>query len=205
MLYRRYLISTCATLLIAAPAAAQTDAQGAAAQADSGLVDIVVTATRRETSLQATPLAVTAISAESLVTRGVSGLGDIANGSIPGIQLVPFAGTPTIIAITARGIGGSDPTQGTQELAVPLYIDGVPLGRAQGLGLELIDPERVEFLRGPQGQLFGRNAEGGAVQFVSRRPAGKFSVAGSFELGSYHLNHERLRVDLPASGAAKQG
>ena len=197
MLYRRYLIYTCATLLIAAPAAAQTDAQGAAAQADSGLVDIVVTATRRETSLQATPLAVTAISAESLVTRGVSGLGDIANGSIPGIQLVPFAGTPTILAITARGIGGSDPTQGTQELAVPLYIDGVPLGRAQGLGLELIDPERVEFLRGPQGQLFGRNAEGGAVQFVSRRPAGKFSVAGSFELGSYHLNHERLRVDLP--------
>jgi len=159
--------------------------------------DIVVTAMRRETRLQDTPLAVSAIGAENLETRGVNGLTDLSTGSVPGMNFVPFAGTPSIIGISARGINVVDPTQGTQEMAVPIYIDGVPLGRGQGLGLDLIDPERIEFLRGPQGQLFGRNAEAGAVQFVSRRPSGELGVDASLQIGSYGLDRERLRVDLP--------
>ncbi|MEP7351468.1 MAG: TonB-dependent receptor [Sphingorhabdus sp.] len=182
----------CAVIIPATSAVAQTvNPEPAIAQ------EIIVTATRRETTLQATPLAVSAVSADTLTARGINGLGDLSNGVIPGMQLAQFSGTPSILAISARGIGISDPTQGTQELVVPIYIDGVPLGRAQGLGLELIDPERVEFLRGPQGQLFGRNAEGGAVQFVSRRPTGKFGASASAEFGSFNLNHQRLRVDLP--------
>ncbi|UZW57386.1 TonB-dependent receptor [Sphingobium sp. JS3065] len=165
--------------------------------AEQGLGEIIVTATRREQTLQATPLAVTAISSEALTARGINGLGDIANGTVPGMQFAPFSGTPSILAISARGIGIADSTQGTQDLVVPLYIDGVPLGRAQGLGLELIDPERIEFLRGPQGQLFGRNAEGGAVQFVSRRPSGQFGFDTSGQVGNYGHDRERLRVDLP--------
>lgn len=168
-----------------------------ASQADPDMGEIIVTATRRETTLQATPLAVSAVSAEALTAKGVNGLSDLSNGAVPGMQIASFAGTPSILAISARGIGISDPTQGTQELVVPLYIDGVPLGRAQGLGLELIDPERVEFLRGPQGQLFGRNAEGGAIQFVSRRPSGELHAQASVEMGSFNLNHQKLRVDLP--------
>jgi iron complex outermembrane recepter protein len=172
-----------------------------APESDAG--EIIVTATRREQALQDVPLAVTAVSAEALRTRNIAGLADFANGSVPGMQIVQFAGTPSILAINARGIGLSDPTQGTQELAVPLYVDGVPLGRAQGLGLELIDPERVEFLRGPQGQLFGRNAEGGAVQYVSRRPTGKLSADASLQLGNYGLDRERLRLDLPEFGGVR--
>lgn len=164
---------------------------------DAGIGDIIVTATRREQTLQATPLAVTAVTSEGLTARGINGLGDIANGTVPGMQFAPFAGTTSILAISARGIGLADPTQGTQDLVVPLYIDGVPLGRAQGLGLELIDPERIEFLRGPQGQLFGRNAEGGAIQFVARRPSGKFGFDASGQVGNYGHDRERLRVDLP--------
>jgi len=184
------------------PAVAQnaTSPQAAAGADDAGIGDIIVTATRREQTLQATPLAVTAIGSEGLTSRGINGLGDIANGTVPGMQFAPFAGTPSILAISARGIGISDSTQGTQDLVVPLYIDGVPLGRAQGLGLELIDPERIEFLRGPQGQLFGRNAEGGAIQFVARRPSGTFGFDASGQVGNYGHDRERLRVDLPEVG-----
>ena len=172
-------------------------ATGAAESAASNNGDIIVTATRRETRLQETPLAVTALGTALLESKGVEGLSDLPNGSIPGLTFVPNSGTPSVIGINARGIGSSDPVQGTQEQIVPLYIDGVPLGRAQGLGLDLIDPERIEFLRGPQGQLFGRNAEGGAVQFVSKRPSGKFGFDAKVGGGSYNANRERLRVDLP--------
>lgn len=192
------MLALCGTTALS-PALAQDTpapaAPSAAATADNG--DIIVTATRREQTLQKVPLAVTAFSADTLVKRNISSLGDIQNGTIPGMQLVPFAGSSTLLAVTARGVGTSDTTQGTQELPVPIYIDGVPMGRAQGSGLDLIEPERIEFLRGPQGQLFGRNAEGGAIQYVARRPSGKFGFDVSGQVGNYAMNRERVRVDLP--------
>ena len=109
-------------------------------------------------------------------------------------------GTPSTLAINMRGVGLSDPTQGTTELAVPVYIDGVFLGRGQGLGLDLIEPERIEILRGPQGQLFGRNAEGGVVQYVSRKPTGEFGVNASASYGNY--NDQRYQAcPRPAGGS----
>ncbi|NBB50422.1 TonB-dependent receptor [Rhizobium sp. CRIBSB] len=159
--------------------------------------EIIVTAQRREQALQDVPLSVAAVSAESLEARGVSTLSDFAAGAVQGVQISPFVGSSSTLAISARGLGTGDPTQGSRELPVPLYLDGVPLGRAQGMGLELIDPERIEFLRGPQGQLFGRNASGGAVQFVSRRPSGEFGYDLRLQAGNYGLDSQRLRVDLP--------
>jgi len=164
------------------------------------LGEIVVTAQRREQALQDVPLSVSAVSAEALEDRGVSTLSDFATGAVQGMQVTPFVGSATTLAISARGIGIGDPTQATRELPVPLYLDGVPLGRAQGLGLELIDPERVEFLRGPQGQLFGRNAQAGAVQFVSRRPSGVFGYDARLQVGNYGLDSQRFRMDLAEFG-----
>lgn len=186
------LISTAVVPTMVLPGAAM--AQDAEA-ADDGV--ILVTAQRREQALQQVPLAVTAISADQLADRNVSALSDFATGAVPGVQIAPFAGSATTLSISARGIGAPDATQGTQELPVPLYLDGVPLGRGQGLGLELIDPERVEFLRGPQGQLFGRNAQGGAVQFVSRRPTGEMGFDARLQIGNYGLDSQRLSVNLP--------
>ena len=136
------------------------DDQAGAAGASGGLEEIVVTATRREQSLQDVPLAVTAITADALTNANVNNLGDLTAGRVPGFVPTRFSGGSTL-AISVRGVGLSDPTQGTTELTVPVYIDGVFLGAGQGLGLELIQPERVEILRGPQGQFLGRNAEGG--------------------------------------------
>src|SRR6218665_449989 len=173
------------------------DARAADEQDVSSNTDIVVTATRREQALQQVPLAVSAITSQNLEARGIAGLSDIATGTIPGMILTPYAGNTSILAIASRGIGLADSSQGTAELPVPVYIDGVPLGRGAGLGLELIDPARVEFLRGPQGQLFGRNAEGGAVQIVSKAPKGELSMDASVQFGNYDLNRQKLRVDLP--------
>jgi iron complex outermembrane receptor protein len=184
--------TTFAVLAAAAPAAAQAQEQNAV---ESG--EVVVTAQRREQALQDVPLSVSAISAETLTKRGVSSLSDLRGGSVPGVDFVQFAGTPSVLGVTIRGVFSPDPSQGTQELPAPVYVDGVFLGRAQGLGLDLIEPERLEILRGPQGQLFGRNAEGGAVQFVSRRPSGEFGFDASASFGDFGTRRYRVRVDLP--------
>lgn len=159
--------------------------------------EIVVTATRREQSLQEVPLAVSALSSDDLTVRGVNALADIQPGSIPGVNFTSFTNVPSMLQVAIRGNASPDGTQGTTELPVPIYIDGVFLGRSQGSGLELIDPERIEILRGPQGQLFGRNAEGGAVQYVSRKPTGELGVRARASVGNYNAQTYSLAVDLP--------
>ena len=186
------LAAVIASILGTVPALAD-DQAGASA---GGLEEVVVTATRREESLQDVPLAVTAISADALTRANINNLGDLTAGKVPGFVPTRFSGGSTL-AISVRGVGLSDPTQGTTELTVPVYIDGVFLGRGQGLGLELIEPERVEILRGPQGQLFGRNAEGGVVQYVSRKPTGEFGVKASASFGNYSDQRIRASIDLP--------
>ena len=194
---RSLLMITAASLptVVAAQEVSSEDGKSAEATVEGGT--IVVTALRRETALQDVPLAVSAFSPQQLENRNITSLADFNAGVVPGLQVAPFAGSKTTLLIASRGVIPLDPSQGTQELPVPLYIDGVPLGRAQGLGLELIEPERVEFLRGPQGQLFGRNAQGGAVQFVSRRPSGEFGFDARVQFGNFGHDSQRLRVDLP--------
>ena len=194
----RSLLLITTVMLPAAVSAQEVSSQdGNSTEVDTEGETIVVTALRRETALQDVPLAVSAFSPTQLDNRNITSLADFNAGVVPGLQIAPFAGSATTLLIASRGVIPLDPSQGTQELPVPLYIDGVPLGRAQGLGLELIDPERIEFLRGPQGQLFGRNAQGGAVQFVSRRPCGEFGFDARVQVGNFGHDSQRLRVDLP--------
>lgn len=178
-------------------------AGAAHAQSASASDEIIVTAQRREQSLQDVPLSVSAIGARSLETKGISGLSDIAAGQIPSVIFNPTSGRNDILQISVRGLGTNDPSQGTRELPVPLYIDGIFLGRAQGTGLSLIEPERVEILRGPQGTLFGRNAEGGAVQYVTRKPSGQLEGVISGSVGNFDYRRVRARVDLPDMGGLK--
>lgn len=193
------LASAIVSILATAPAMAQ-DSGGSLA-----LEEIVVTATRREQSLQDVPLSVSAITADSLKNRGISGLQDIKVGAVPGLVITNFAGASSVLIINMRGVSTPDSTQGTTEMGVPLYIDGVFLGRGQGLGTELIEPERIEVLRGPQGQLFGRNAEGGVIQYVSRKPLGAFGIRASASGGNYSSQNYKFAVDLPSvAGVSSQ-
>ncbi|MBH5323473.1 TonB-dependent receptor [Aurantiacibacter sediminis] len=171
------MILGASALALAMPyaAAAQEQIPGenveqAEPQADNDNV-IIVTAQRREQSLQEVPIAVTAVSGEELAARSAIDVSDIAQFT-PSVTIQGASrssGGGTNAAIFVRGIG-QDEFLITFDPGVGIYIDGIYLGRTTGSILDLADLERIEVLRGPQGTLFGRNSVGGAIQIVSRKP-----------------------------------
>jgi len=161
------------------------------------LEEIVVTAQRRVENIQEVPAAVTALGALQLETRLIQDINDIAN-SVPNTIIQTGGGTSSASRVWIRGVG-DDESRGAVDPAVGIYVDGVYLGRNVGALVDLIDTERVEVLRGPQGTLYGRNTNGGAIKLISVAPEqensakldvgfgnfGRASVRGTanFELG----------------------
>jgi len=138
-----------------------------ASDAPEWIEEIVVTATKRETDLMATPLAVTALGQDALNREGVQDMLDIGS-LIPGMQ-VGHSPSDSGVQITVRGVTASNFTE-IGDPAVGIHVDGMYSPRPQG-GLALMhDVERVEVLRGPQGTLFGRNSTTGAVNIITARP-----------------------------------
>jgi iron complex outermembrane recepter protein len=164
----------------------------------TGLTEIVVTATKRETNLQDTPISISVLGADDIKKRHVQSLIDLGDGSIPSLRVATFESRQSALTIGLRGIVPGDANQPAREQGVGVYVDGVYLGRQHGLNAGLLDVERIEVLKGPQGTLFGRNTEGGAVNVISRAPSGEFGgriTAGAGNFGSYN---GALHVDLPA-------
>tara|TARA_R110002049_G_scaffold308150_1_gene511120 strand:- start:19388 stop:21769 length:2382 start_codon:yes stop_codon:yes gene_type:complete len=182
-----------AALALASTSAAITP-KAAAAEQHGVLEETIVTAQRREENLQDTPIAISTMSSDDMLKQGMSSLLDLRDGSIPALKIAPFPNDPSVLQMGIRGISQSDVGQFTKELAVGVYQDGIYFGRAQGLGMELVDIERIEVLRGPQGTLYGRNAIGGAVNIITSKPStdvftGQFTAtAGNFGLTKYGLN-----------------
>ncbi|HVQ10203.1 MAG TPA: TonB-dependent receptor [Allosphingosinicella sp.] len=180
---------------------AAVPAEAAAAEDDqSGLATIVVTATRRETDLQRTPISISVMNAEDLADRHVKSLTDLADGSIPGLRVATFEARQSALTIGIRGIVPLDANQPAREQGVGVYIDGVYLGRQHGLGAALLDVERIEVLKGPQGTLFGRNTEGGAVNMVTRAPSGDFGMRTTLGVGNFGGYNADTHINLPAIG-----
>ena len=183
----------------ALPEAAPDPAAGTAAA--TTLDSVVVSAQKRETNLQETPISVSVVSAEALADRHAISLGSLADGSIPSLRVAPFATRSSALAIGMRGIGASgDANQPARDAGVGVYVDGVFLGRSQGLGMALYDVERIEVLKGPQGTLFGRNTEGGAISVVTRQPTGEFGLRASAGVSNYDGYSSALHLDLPRLG-----
>lgn len=137
--------------------------------ADSGSDIIVVTARKREENLLETPAAVSALSPETLAERNISNLADVGK-HIPNLNISRFGvGNTAQAAIFIRGIGLQDHII-TTDPGVGVYLDGVYLGRQMGSNLSLINIERIEVLRGPQGTLYGRNTIGGAINIITIKP-----------------------------------
>ena len=153
---------------------------------------IVVTAQFREQNLQDTPLAITAVNAEMLEARSQTNISQVANQA-PSVTLKPNGAAfgPSLIG-NIRGIGQID-FNPALEPGVGLYVDDVYYATLTGSVLDLLDLERVEILRGPQGTLAGRNSIGGAVKLYSQRPRGDNTGSITAAYGS------RDRVDLRAS------
>ena len=166
--------------------------------ASAQLEEIVVTAERRATNLQQTAISASVLSDLALLDRKAISLANLADGSIPSLRVSPFATRTSALAIGIRGIGAAgDPNQPARDQGVGVYVDGVFLGRAQGLGTALYDVERIEVLKGPQGTLFGRNTEGGAVSIITKKPTGVFNLDTTFGVSNYDGYNSFLRMDLP--------
>ncbi len=132
--------------------------------------EIVVTAQFQSQDLQRTPLAITAVSGAMLEARGSQNIMDVAN-TAPGVTFASggLGGSQTTF-INIRGIGQTDFNMAV-EPGVGMYIDDVYYGTIYGSMLELLDLDRVEILRGPQGTLSGKDSEGGAVKLFSKQPS----------------------------------
>ena len=187
------------------PAADQTTSNsGAATPEDAakspsseGLTEIVVTATKRETNLQRTPISISVMGADTIRERKVQSLLDLSDGGVPSLRVATFEARQSALTIGIRGIVPLDANQPAREQGVGIYIDGVYLGRQHGLNTALFDVERIEVLKGPQGTLFGRNTEGGALSMVSKAPSGKLGrrIEGGFgNIGTYNGG---VHLDLP--------
>jgi iron complex outermembrane receptor protein len=194
---RPFLLATAAVAAFGASSAQAAEA--AMADGSIGLEEIVVTAQKRETKLQDTPISISALGGEDLVARHAQSLEDLGDGAIPSLRVAPFFARSSALTIGMRGIGSlGDANQPARDQAVGVYIDGVYLGRAQGLGSALYDVERIEVLKGPQGTLFGRNTEGGAISIVTKQPTGQFHFNGTAGYGDYGAYRGEAHVDLPS-------
>jgi iron complex outermembrane receptor protein len=183
----------------AAEADAAADAAATDAAPDStGLTDIVVTATKRETNLQKTPIAIAVLGTDVIEKRHVQSLIDLADGGVPSLRVATFEARQSALTIGIRGIVPFDQNQTAREPGVGVYIDSVYLGRSQGLNAALYDVQRIEVLRGPQGTLFGRNTEGGALSIVTKPPTGEFGGRVTAGIGNYGSHNGEIHVDLPA-------
>lgn len=147
------------------------------------LDEIVVTAQRREENIQKVPAAVTALGSLQLETRQILDINDIAN-SVPNTIIQTGGGTSSASRVWIRGVG-DDESRGAVDPGVGIYVDGVYLGRNVGALVDLIDTERVEVLRGPQGTLYGRNTNGGAIKLISVAPQQENSVKLDVGLGNF--------------------
>ena len=202
------LIAVTATPAFAAedpktPAATPAPQDPAAAPADQatnpdGLADIVVTATKRATNLQKTPISISVLDSQALTERHVLSLFNLADGSVPSLRVATFEARQSALTIGIRGIVPYDQNQTARDGGVSVYIDGVALGKTQGLNAALFDIERIEVLKGPQGTLFGRNTEGGALSLVTKAPTGEFGGRVEGGVGNYGSRTGEIHLDLPA-------
>jgi iron complex outermembrane receptor protein len=186
-------------VLFTSLAATAAIAAEAPVEGDSGSLDeIVVTATKRETNLQKTPIAINVLNTAALTDRHVQSLYDLADGAIPSLRIATFEARQTALTIGIRGIVPLDANQPAREQGVGVYVDGVYLGRQHGLNAALFDVERIEVLKGPQGTLFGRNTEGGALSIVTKAPSGEFAFRGTAGISNYGGYNGDVHVDLPS-------
>ena len=176
---------------LCAPAMAQDAASVPVAEDDAGGIDIVVTAQKREENLQAVPLSVSVVGGEAIAAQGGVNL-ENAQYLVPSLNFRK-GGTSLNQALFLRGVGTINFSIAA-EPSVAAVIDGVVLSRAgEGFG-DLVDIDRIEVLRGPQGTLFGKTASAGVVSMVTKRPEGTFG--GTVEASYYDSNEYRARATL---------
>jgi iron complex outermembrane receptor protein len=179
-----------------APAASTAAAESPSNQ----LAEVVVTAQKRAENIQTVPIAITAYSEADLRSKGITDIRGLSRLT-PNVNLdagAPFSGSNSVLSASIRGIGQDD-FAFNLDPAVGVYVDGVYYARTVGANQNLLDVERIEILKGPQGTLFGRNTIGGAISIVTRNPGSELAVDAQVSGGSYNRRDVSVMADLPIS------
>jgi iron complex outermembrane recepter protein len=190
------LLPACASWawLVAFPATAQNEVESGV------LEEVFVTAQKRSEDLQEVPIALTALTAAQLESRGIANVYDLASLA-PNLQISRATANTTGAQIAIRGSVQINPAL-TWEPTVGMYLDGVYIGKTQGSVFDVVDLERIEVMRGPQGTLYGRNTLAGAINFITPRPSGELSGKAQLQVGNYAARIVKASLDLPSFGIA---
>ena len=186
--------------VVAAPALTPVTVSPDPDQESTGgqLAEVVVTAQKRAENIQDVPIAITAYSESDLRTKGITDIGGLSRLT-PNVNLdtgSPFSGSNSVLSASIRGIGQDD-FAFNLDPGVGVYVDGVYYARTVGANQNLLDVERIEILKGPQGTLFGRNTIGGAISIVTRTPGDQLAVDAQVTGGSYNRRDVAVMADLP--------
>ena len=184
------------------PLAIMLSAASATTATAAMLEEVVVTAQKRQESLQDIPIAMNAFDAKNIESMGLNSAKDIGLAT-PSLQMPTYPTSSNNLALFIRGVGNADSIALTKDNTVGLYYDGIYAGRNSGLLADLSDLERVEVLRGPQGTLYGRNTTSGAINFITAKPTGEFGFKQAFTVGDLGVFRSVTNVNLPDVGGFK--
>jgi len=191
---RQGLALSLASVMAAGGMATPTWAQQGSARA-TALEEVIVTAERREASLQDTPISAVAFGEAQIDKLGIKDLADIQN-TVPNLTLRQFPNSQASLRAYIRGVGNND-VQMSLDPGVAVYLDGIYIGRSVGLASEVASLERIEVLRGPQGSLYGRNTIGGAINLIPSRPTGELGLRQTLSVGNNEYWRSRTELNLP--------
>jgi iron complex outermembrane recepter protein len=166
--------------------------------AQDELAEIVVTAQKREQNIQDVPIAISAFTNEALQTKGIQDINQLGNLT-PNVNLdasAPFSGDTSVLSASIRGVGQDD-FAFNLDPGVGVYLDGVFLARTIGANQNLLDVDRIEILKGPQGTLFGRNTIGGAINIVTHTPGTERRFTAQATTGKFNRRDFAFTADLP--------
>lgn len=199
-------VGLAVALILARGAAAQTATAPDPAVASTReviLEQVTVTARKVAEPVQRVPVSITALSEATLEDRQVTSI-ERLSGLAPNLDIQRAAGPTTAGAVIfIRGIGGYNATpSGPADYPVSLYLDGVLMPRANATLFDLVELQRVEVLRGPQGTLFGRNTTGGAINMVTLDPADDFGFTQKLSYGTYNDMKSRTTIDTGLLGSS---
>ena len=179
--------------------AAQEPEQAEAKQtAVKGIERVSVTAQKRISTLQETPIAITAFNAEAIENLGIEDISDV-NAQAPNVKIIPPYGSTFNVGMNIRGLGTAEPSLAIDP-KVGIYLDGVYLARNAGAVFNIVDLERMEVLRGPQGTLWGKNTTGGALNLVTTKPSDDFQFKQKLSAGNNSLLSSTTSIDTGALG-----
>ena len=210
---RKQLGLAIAGLLVTASASAQQVRQTATQQAtptqdaapvaegdDITTLDrVIVTARKREETLQEVPVSVTAFTPRMLDTLNIQNLGDL-DAQVPNLVIRSPANSSSTMSVRVRGIGHGE-TWWAFDPAVGVYLDDVFIARPQGAMLDVFDAGRIEVLRGPQGTLYGKNTIGGAIRYITRELPTQLEGRVEATIGSYERRDFKAAIGGPLGGA----